>query len=158
MWTLVFNAPIGLGIVALYMIVHHVPACIRLSHSDAGRNVCMPCRGKKNNSWWIRGIIVMAWLLFGTCIFMCCERTNELAINADKEEMLLKWDHVMTKLAALEASGVILRNDSAVLRLGPPIKTTDNWGSQGSWYFSTQVISSIGYGDFTPLTLEGRWL
>ena len=151
-----YNLPGILLVAVCYCLIHRVACCVRCAKTKGGRKLCMPCRGSHNQNWWITATCVATWLLMGMLVYMYCERANELATNAELSEKRGVWQSFELKVRELASRGILTESELLLSLGSPPAEPTHNWGSGGSWYFSTTIVSTIGYGDFAPVTFAGR--
>ena len=79
-------------------------------------------------------------------------------MNEERSSSLSDWQEAAEALEVLVSSGQVSAEHAELLLSGPPPAPTNNWNSQGAWFFATQIISTIGYGNFTPATYGGRYV
>jgi len=128
--------------------------------------------------FWIAFIIILSWV-FITCEFDNYEMVvkENLRLKALIENALPVRDQIPDVLGALaECQGVYEETyaslDSVYQRYNTSNKTfwselqnfessytfTNPWTFPGSIFFTLSIVTTIGYGTFTPLTPNGQWV
>jgi potassium channel subfamily K protein 9 len=95
-------------------------------------------------------VCTVTYLLVGAAVFDALESENELRLRRQVDRIR---DRVMTKYNISESDYRILE---AIIVKAIPHKAGHQWKFSGAFYFATTVITTIGYGHSTPMTVGGK--
>jgi hypothetical protein len=105
-------------------------------------------------------VLYLLLCLGGACVFYLFERPVELANKVVFEEHAAKFKLLHAKLAGLQVAGTLNAADMATLDRAAPMAVSltefDDWNFWGSFFFSTTIVTTVGYGSFAPQTIEGK--
>uniref|UniRef100_A0A914C2Q0 Potassium channel domain-containing protein n=1 Tax=Acrobeloides nanus TaxID=290746 RepID=A0A914C2Q0_9BILA len=95
-------------------------------------------------------VCTLTYLLVGAAVFDALESENELRQRSQVE--LIK-DKLVSKYNISESDYKVLES---IIVKAIPHKAGHQWKFSGAFYFATTVITTIGYGHSTPMTIGGK--
>ncbi|XP_016365653.1 potassium channel subfamily K member 13-like [Sinocyclocheilus rhinocerous] len=123
---------------------------------DVSNSCCLPLHLKEDNArFGLLAALILLYLLCGAVVFSALEHPSELQAHRRWDQQLanfteqnsinLKSLHVLLKQYE-EASAAGIRVD----------KLRPRWDFSGAFYFVATVVSTIGFGMTTPVTVAGK--
>lgn len=140
----------------------------RAKKSDEPRVQTHPPSIKDERTCWQRlKESLLFWMLLylllcvgGACVFSFFERPFELANKQIFEQNAAQFKLLRAKLAGLQALGTLDAEDMATLdrssTMAVSLTEFDDWNFWGSFFFSTTIVTTVGYGSFAPQTVQGK--
>ena len=106
----------------------------------------------------------------GAGVFHALERPAEVLRKAEALAAVAKFDAAVAKMTVVNAALSTLIPDSAasvynltaelavIQTYAPSVGPTDfnNWGFTGAFFFSSTIVTTVGYGTFAPETDGGK--
>lgn len=145
-------------ITSLWLLILVLPSCLSrfrcCTQSRLFRNCCCCCMGSANRSFIMSLILWVAWLFVASLALGNYERPAEVKANEQKRELIIKWAEIgdALKATSLTPEQIALINGAAVTEAS----LTYNWIFKGCAFFVSTLGSTVGYGSYVPITIEGK--
>ncbi|XP_053334959.1 potassium channel subfamily K member 13 isoform X2 [Clarias gariepinus] len=124
--------------------------------TDARSSCCFPLHLNEDNArFGLLAAFILLYLLCGALVFSALERPSELRAHQRWEEQLANFtrQHRLN----LENLQALLRHYEEAFVTGIRVDTLrPRWDFSGAFYFVGTVVSTIGFGMTTPVTIGGK--
>ncbi|XP_026090694.1 potassium channel subfamily K member 13-like [Carassius auratus] len=125
-----------------------------------GRNVsnscCLPLNLNEDNArFGLLAALILLYLLCGAVVFSALEQPSELQAHR-------RWDNQLANFTELNSINlktlqVLLKQYEEAFAAGIRVdKLRPRWDFSGAFYFVATVVSTIGFGMTTPVTIAGK--
>ncbi|XP_067231700.1 potassium channel subfamily K member 13 [Chanodichthys erythropterus] len=123
---------------------------------DVSNSCCLPLHLNEDNArFGLLAALILLYLLCGAVVFSALEHPSELQAHKRWEEQLANFtEQNSINLKSLE---VLLGQYEEAFVAGIRVdKLRPRWDFSGAFYFVGTVISTIGFGMTTPVTVAGK--
>uniref|UniRef100_A0A671LUI6 Potassium channel subfamily K member 13-like n=1 Tax=Sinocyclocheilus anshuiensis TaxID=1608454 RepID=A0A671LUI6_9TELE len=120
------------------------------------RICCLPLHLNEDNArFGLLAALILLYLLCGAVVFSALEHPSELQAHSRWDEQLANFtEQNSINLKSLE---VLLKQYEEAFATGIRVdKLRPRWDFSGAFYFVATVVSTIGFGMTTPVTIAGK--
>ncbi|KAI5096444.1 potassium channel subfamily K member 13-like [Silurus meridionalis] len=123
---------------------------------DARRSCCFPLHLNEDNArFGLLAAFILLYLFCGALVFSALERPSELQAHQLWEEQLANF--TLQHKLRVESLQALLRHYEEAFATGIRVDTLrPRWDFSGAFYFVGTVVSTIGFGMTTPVTIGGK--
>ncbi|XDV38677.1 hypothetical protein PO909_008029 [Leuciscus waleckii] len=123
---------------------------------DVSNSCCLPLHLNEDNArFGLLAALILLYLLFGAVVFSVLEHPSELQAHKRWDEQLANFTEQNS--INLKSLQVLLRQYEEAFVVGIRVdKLRPRWDFSGAFYFVGTVISTIGFGMTTPVTVAGK--
>nr|XP_055036592.1 potassium channel subfamily K member 13 [Misgurnus anguillicaudatus] len=123
---------------------------------DVSNSCCLPLRLNEDNArFGLLAAFILLYLLCGAVVFSALEHPSELQAQKRWEEQLANFtDQNSINLNSLQ--DLLRRYEEAFVAGIRVDKLRPRWDFSGAFYFVGTVVSTIGFGMTTPVTIAGK--
>uniref|UniRef100_A0A672N7T6 Potassium channel subfamily K member 13-like n=1 Tax=Sinocyclocheilus grahami TaxID=75366 RepID=A0A672N7T6_SINGR len=123
---------------------------------DVSNSCCLPLHLNEDNArFGLLAALILLYLLCGAVVFSALEHPSELQAHRHWDEQLANFtEQNSINLKSLE---VLLKQYEEAFATGIRVdKLRPRWDFSGAFYFVATVVSTIGFGMTTPVTIAGK--
>ncbi|XP_059422912.1 potassium channel subfamily K member 12 [Carassius carassius] len=108
-----------------------------------------------NGRFLLLAVLIIVYLLCGAAVFSAIERPSEMRAHRRWNRTLLNFSDTFN--ISLQDLGAFLREYEAAIAAGVRVDALrPRWDFTGAFYFVGTVVSTIGFGMTTPVTVAGK--
>ncbi|KAG5266674.1 hypothetical protein AALO_G00234850 [Alosa alosa] len=108
-----------------------------------------------NGRFLLLAILIILYLLCGAAVFSAVERPSELQAHGRWNKALFNFSETFN--ISLQDLNALLRDYEAAIAAGIRVDSLrPRWDFTGAFYFVGTVVSTIGFGMTTPVTVAGK--
>uniref|UniRef100_A0A672S0Y6 Potassium channel subfamily K member 13-like n=1 Tax=Sinocyclocheilus grahami TaxID=75366 RepID=A0A672S0Y6_SINGR len=123
---------------------------------DVSNSCCLPLHLNEDNArFGLLAALILLYLLCGAVVFSALEHPSELQAHR-------RWDQQLANFTEqnsinLKSLHVLLKQYEEAFAAGIRVdKLRPRWDFSGAFYFVATVVSTIGFGMTTPVTVAGK--
>ncbi|XP_026080705.1 potassium channel subfamily K member 12 [Carassius auratus] len=108
-----------------------------------------------NGRFLLLAVLIIVYLLCGAAVFSAIERPSEMRAHRRWNRTLLNFSDTFN--ISLQDLGALLKEYEAAIAAGVRVDALrPRWDFTGAFYFVGTVVSTIGFGMTTPVTVAGK--
>ncbi|XP_026052876.1 potassium channel subfamily K member 13-like [Carassius auratus] len=123
---------------------------------DVSNSCCLPLHMNEDNArFGLLAALILLYLLCGAMVFSALEHPSELQAHRRWDEQLANFTEQNS--INLKSLYVLLKQYEEAFVAGIRVdKLRPRWDFSGAFYFVATVVSTIGFGMTTPVTIAGK--